>query len=622
MRRATLALAVLAVGVLTAALVRGPSPERAGAASHREAPLISLDPTADITDFFMFRSYEAGKQDNVVMIMNVIPAQEPSAGPNYYNFDPSVTYGFNVDNNQDGATDSRIEFKFENEIRGAVAALGFPLSFLGDVPPGSGAVVPPITALDGPGSEGFGLRQKYTVTMSSRATGGTNKRELASGLIAVPSNVGPRTMPNYAALAEQGVYNLAGGGRVFAGQRQDPFYIDLGGVFDTLDLRRMPPLLTAAEDANDGLNSFGIDMLGGYNVNTIAIEIPAAMVSDGARVIGAYANTTRPRATVTGSGGGQVQVQRLANPLVNELIIGTADKDEWNRTDPNGEEATVGYYLKPRLAAALQLVYGVPTGCTPFGTPECSPSPAANTDLTLGNLNRTDLVNILLKYAPTDANLSELLRLDLSVAPAPLAAQKRLTLFAGDMAGWPNGRRPRDDVTDVALRVIGGPNYIAGRAGDGVNADDAPLLDRFPFLALPADGRNYVSGTTQTPHQTPANPPAGGSGAAPPPPPASTPPSLGGTGTVKPPTANAPASRPAVQAKVVATRIIRTEAGRRVAVRVRSAASTARVRIVLRARNGRVLANVVRSVATNRLARVPNLRVARDAARVSVSVVS
>lgn len=617
MRRAALGVAALAVGVLTVALVRGPSPDGAGAASHREAPLISLDPTADITDFFMFRSYEAGKQDNVVMIMNVIPAEEPSAGPNYYNFDPSVTYGFNVDNNKDGSTDSRIEFKFQNEIRGAVAALGFPLSFLGNVPPGSGAVVPPITALDGPGSEGFGLRQKYTVTMSSLASGGTNATELASGLIAVPSNVGPRTMPNYAALAEQGVYNLTGGGRVFAGQRQDPFYIDLGGVFDTLNLRRTPPLLTAAEDANDALNSFGIDMLAGYNVNTIAIELPAAMVSNGAQVIGAYANTTRPRATVTGSGGGQIQVQRLANPLVNELIIGTSDKDEWNRTDPNGEEQFAGYYLKPRLAAALQLVYGVPTGCTPFGTSDCSPNPAANTDLTLGNLNRTDLVNVLLKYAPTDTNVSELLRLDLSVAPVPLAAQRRVTLFAGDMAGWPNGRRPRDDVTDVALRVVGGPNYIAGLAGDGVNVDDAVLLDRFPFLALPADGRDYVSGTKQTPHQTPANPLAGGGGTTPPPPPASTPPSLGGTGTVNPPT-----SRPAVQAKVVATRIIGTKSGRRVAVRVTSTKSTAKIRIVLKARNGRVIANVVRSVRTNRLATVPNLRVVRGAARVSVSVVS
>jgi hypothetical protein len=551
------------------------------------------------------------------MIMNVIPAQEPSAGPNYYNFDPSVTYGFNIDNNKDGAFDSRIEFKFQNEIRGAVAALGLPLSFLGNVPPGSGAVVPPITALDGPGSEGFGLRQKYTVTMSSLATGGTNKTELASGLIAVPSNVGPRTMPDYAALAQQGIYNLAGGGRVFAGQRQDPFYIDLGGAFDTLNLRRMPPLLTAAEDANDALNPFGIDMLAGFNVNTIAIELPAAMVSNGAQVIGAYANTTRPAASVTGTGGGQIQVQRLANPLVNELIIGTPDKDEWNRSDPNGEETTVGYYLKPRLAAALQLVYGVPTGCTPFGTPECSPNPPANTDLTLGNLNRTDLVNVLLKYAPTDTNLSELLRLNLAVAPTPLGGQKRLTILAGDMAGWPNGRRPRDDVTDIALRVVGGPNYIAGLAGDGVNVDDAELLDRFPFLALPADGRNYVSGTKQTPHQTPANPLGAGGGTTTPPPATSTPPSLGGTGTVTP-----PASRPAIRAKVVATKIVRTKAGRRVAVRVNGSGSTARIRIVLRASNGRLVANVIRSVRTNRLVTVPNLRVARAAARITVSVAS
>lgn len=614
MRKAALGVAALVVAALTAALVRGPSPNPATAASHREAPLIALDPTADITDFFMFRSYEAGRDGNVVLVMDVIPGEEPSAGPNYYNFDPSVTYGFNVDNDKDGATDTRIEFKFRNEIRGAVKALGLPLSYLGNVPPGSGAVVPPITALDGAGSEGLGLRQNYTVTMSKRIGAGiAQTTELGSGLFAVPSNVGPRTMPNYAALADQGVYSLAGGVRVFAGQRQDPFYIDLGGAFDTLNLRRTPPLLTAAEDATDDVNPFGIDMLAGFNVNTIAIEVPAAMLSEGSQVIGAYANTSRPAATVQGSGSGQVQVQRLANPLVNELVIGTPDKDQWNRSDANSEEDFLGYYLKPRLAAALQLVYGVPTGCTPFGTSACSPNPPANTDLTLGNLNRTDLVNVLLKYSPDETNLSELLRLNLAVPPTPLAGQKRLTILAGDNAGWPNGRRPRDDVTDVALRVVGGPNYIAGLAGDGVNVDDAVLLDRFPFLALPADGRNYVSGNKQTPHAVP--PATGGGTGGSPPPPVSTPPSLGGTGAVEKPTA-----RPSVQARVVSSRIVVTKTGRRLSLRVQSARRTATLRIVLRARNGRVLENVVRTVRTNRSVIVPNLSVTRGTARLSVSV--
>jgi len=174
-----------------------------------------------------------------------------------------------------------------------------------------------------------------------------------------------------------------------------------------------------------------------------------------------------------------VQVQRLANPLVNEAIIGTEDKDRWNATEPEDEEQFLDYYLNPRLALALQLVFGVPAATS----------------------GRQDLVDLLLKYAPGDKQLSELLRLDLRVPPTPLPAQRRMTVLAtpSDPAGWPNGRRPRDDVTDIAVRVVGGPNFIAARAGDGVNRNFAPTRPTFPFLATPQVGRDRV-------HQ---NPPAG-----------------------------------------------------------------------------------------------------------------
>ena len=497
-----LVLAALMVVAVTAA-IRGPSPDSAGAASHREAPLISLDPAADNTDTYFFRSYEPGKADKIVMVMNVLPGEEPSAGPNYYNFDPNVRYTFNIDNNQDGrANDVRVSFDFRNEVRGVVDALGLPLSYVGNLGP-----VPPITTLDGPGSEGLGLRQRYNVSIE-RASEPRGQKRVASDLIAVPSNVGPKTMPNYDALAAQGIYDLGNGIRVFAGQRNDPFAIDLGATFDTLNFRRFPPLLTAAEDLNDAVNPFGFDQLSGFSVHTIAIEMPASLVTaDGKDAettaspkLGLYAATERPVVTVRGGvpRGGQplnpsfrgVQVSRLANPLVNELIIGTKDKDEWNGGDPDGEEKFVDYYLKPRAALALQLAFGFPTGCTPFGTPACSPNPPAATDTTLGNFNRDDLVNILLKYAPSDTNLSELLRLDVGVDPVPLAAQKRLGILAADPAGWPNGRRPKDDVVDIAVRVVGGPNYIAARAGDGVNTDLSPLPTTFPFVARPSDGRN------------------------------------------------------------------------------------------------------------------------------------
>ena len=444
---AFVALAAIAFAAV-AMLTNASAPDRAFAASHREAPLISLDPAADITDFFAFRSYEPGKADRVVLIMDVM-SEEPSSGPNYWNFDPNVTYSFSVDNDQDGTEeDVSFEFRFTTEFRGTSDALGLFLPYV---------ALPPVTALDGPGSEGLGLRQHYSITMVKKNGAGPKRTTLADGLIAVPSNVGPRTMPNYAALAAQGVYSLDGGIRVFAGQRDDPFYIDLGATFDTLNLRGP-----------------GVDMLSGFNVHEIALEVPATLLTGdtGATTIGAYASTSRPHETVRGKNGRieghgpDVQVQRLANPLVNEVVIGTKDKDYWNATEPEDEAQFVDYYDHPRFATALQAVFGAPA------------SPLL------------PLRDVFLKYGASDTHLSELLRLNLGVAPTPLASQNRLTILGGDNAGWPNGRRPIDDVTDIAVKVVGGTNYAA--AGDNVNSNDVALPASFPFLATPHDGRNRV----------------------------------------------------------------------------------------------------------------------------------
>jgi hypothetical protein len=298
-------------------------------------------------------------------------------------------------------------------------------------------------------------------------------------------------MPNYNALAQKGTYSLSNGISVFAGQRDDPFYIDLGGLFDTLNLGLSPlPIETNAQDANDGANAFGVDMLSGFNVQEIALEIPASMLTfDGKGAtetqtpkIGGVADTYRPLFTSRGRAeGGQIQqVERLANPLVNEVIIGTPSKDEWNTVDqnqPNSESGFLDYYLNPRLALALQLVLGVPAATT----------------------NRTDLRDLLLTYGG-QGGYSDLLRLDLHTAPTPLASQKRLGPLAHDADGkatpdaaaWPNGRRPIDDVTDIATRVVGGPNYINAQAADGINVNDKPLPAAFPFLASPWDGRNRI----------------------------------------------------------------------------------------------------------------------------------
>ncbi len=482
MRRKLPVLALLVAGscALVLAVGRGSGPGAALAASHREAPLISLDAPADISDFFMFRSYEPGHEGNVVLIMDTNPGEEPSSGPNYYNFDPNVTYRFRIDNDQDGrANDVVFEFKFKSEIRGDTAALGLPLN---------NVALPPITKLNGPGSEGLGLRQIYSVSM---IRGGFQRTELGSFLFAVPSNVGPRTMPDYNGLAAQGVYNLGNGIRAFAGQRDDPFYIDLGGLFDTLNLGLSPlPIETNAQDANDGANAFGVDMLSGFNIQEIALEIPASLLTaDGKGAtdtqtskIGGVADTYRPLFTSRGRGvGGQVeQVERLANPLVNEVIIGTPSKDQWNTVDqnqPNSESGFLDYYLNPRLALALQLVYGVPAATT----------------------NRTDLRDLMLTYGG-QGGYSDLLRLDLHTPPTPLASQKRLGPLAHDANGnatpdaaaWPNGRRPIDDVTDIATRVVGGANYINAHAADGINVNDKPLPAAFPFEASPWDGRNRI----------------------------------------------------------------------------------------------------------------------------------
>ena len=476
MRGRSLMFLLLVAGTLaaaTAVLLRGPSPEAGKAASHREAPLISLDPAADISDFFMFRSYETGRAARAVLVMNVNPGAEPSSGPNYWNFDPDVRYEFNVDNDLDGEEDIQFFVRFRTELRGLTRDLKLPLSYVG------GKTLPPVSDLR---SDGIGLRQRYSMWMveNGRST------RIAAGRIAVPSNVGPRTMPSYESLASQGIQTLGNGIRVFAGQRQDPFYIDLGGVFDTLNLRRDPPVLTAGEDANDNANPFGVDHLAGFNVSTIALEVPIGMLTSDGRgpaatdqpVLGAYASTSRRRLRVLGpahdpaTAGPWVQVQRLANPLVNEVIIGTVDKDEWNAREPEHERRFVDYYRNPRLALALELVVGVPAAKS----------------------NRQDLIDLLLKYAPSDTRLAELLRLDVSVPPTPLASQRRMGPLASpaDPAAWPNGRRPKDDVTDIAVRVVGGPNYIGARAGDGVNVDDVGLTAVFPFLAVPADGRNRV----------------------------------------------------------------------------------------------------------------------------------
>jgi hypothetical protein len=489
----------------------------AEAASHREAPLIALDPSADNTDVYAFVSYDAANlglpaaERRATLILNVNPGQDPSDGPNYFNFNDDVLYAIHIDNDRDGkAEDIVYEFRFKTENRPVVAAGGLtsPLPYLGN-PHIPLPVLQGITALDGPGSEGLTRRQTYSVT--EIRDGKRTELFRGSKLIAVPSNAGPATMPNYPALAAQGIYSDTGTGiRVFAGQRAETFYIDLGAVFDTLNLRRYLPALTPAEDI-DTVNPFGVNRFSGANISTIAIEVPIRRITSDHKpaavtenpVIGVYANTARQKFRELGQAGDPaaeagpwVQVSRMANPLVNELIITTPFKDDWNGAEPEDEAKFQAFYQNPVVATELNLVFGVPI--VPIdGSPANS---------------RTDLMNLLLKYPGQPLNgtncgqpCAELLRLDLRVPPTAPENQSRLgAALGGDPAGYPNGRRPNDDVTDITVRVVGGTNYIANHIGDGVNfLAGAPgivgvditangIAKNFPFLPTPYDGKNRV----------------------------------------------------------------------------------------------------------------------------------
>src|SRR5580692_5345567 len=289
-------------------------PKTLFAASHREAPITALDHKADITDWFAFVSPE--HPDRVILILNVDPFLEPSNGPNYFPFDPNVLYEMKIDNNFDGLPDVTFQFQFQSQIQMPGLFAGFA---------GVIAGIPPITALTGPRSEGLSATQTFTVNMVTNS----NNEHLNGGqtLYAVPTNVGPRTMPNYPALRQQGIFTLSNGIRVFAGTVSDPFFIDLGANFDSLNYRQAAGggVLPPAIDADDQHN-YAPNALAGFNVNSIALEVPIALLtSDGnlhpassaAAVIGTWGTTSRRRVSVLGEAterGGWAQVQRLGNP--------------------------------------------------------------------------------------------------------------------------------------------------------------------------------------------------------------------------------------------------------------------------------------------------------------------
>jgi hypothetical protein len=415
----------------------------ARASSHREAPLISNDPQADNTDVYAFVSPDA--PDTVTLIASYIPFENPQGGPNFYRFGDNVLYEIHIDNNGDGAEDIKFQLRFTTTVRNSN-------TFLYNTGP--------IKSLDDPNRN---VVQSYTLTRIDKGV----TTFVAGPMLTMPDNVGAASTPGYGGFGS-GVYQFrqADGsiGAVFAGQTDDPFFADLR-VFDLL------------YGAN--LSEVGNDSLAGYNVHSIAIQVPKATLrAASSPIIGVWATASRPTTTTRQPGsesstGNFVQVSRLGMPLVNEVVIPIGQKDKWNGSVPTDDGQFLQYVTTPEMPTLLNLLYNVPVPATP----------------------RNDLVQVFLMGVPglnqpTGVKPSEMLRLNTDILPT--ASPSRLGVLAGDLAGFPNGRRLTDDVLDITVQAAAG---ILGGAkvstlGDGVDRNDVPFRTTFPYLAFPHSGSN------------------------------------------------------------------------------------------------------------------------------------
>jgi hypothetical protein len=474
MRKAWIAIVggLLVAGLLALA---GPRPNAAVASSHREAPVISEDPVADNVDTYAFVSPD--RPDTVTLIANYIPLEEPAGGPNFAKFGDDVLYALHVDNDGDGNEDITYEFRFKTQIRN-------PNTFLYNTGP--------ITSLD---DEDWNIRQSYSVARVAQTGRG---EVLGENLPTPPVNVGPRSTPTYPALASAAVSDLPGGIKVFAGQRDDPFFVDLGSVFDLAGLRPFNSLhVLPLPDMP------GVDGVGGFNTHTIAIQVPISQLAVfGRPTIGVYASASRQSVTILESDGTRrsngrwQQVSRLANPLINEVVIPLGQKDRWNASDPKDDAQFVGRYTEPEVTRLENALYPVLDDAPETG--------------------RNDLVAVLLTGVPglnfTGSTPADLIRLNTSIPPsAPAGMGDRLGALGGDLAGFPNGRRLEDDTPDIELRAFAcgygpvvGPivesfGFCGGNAnrtpnnllGDGVDANETPFLAAFPYVASPHQGYEH-----------------------------------------------------------------------------------------------------------------------------------
>lgn len=465
-------------------LLGGIAVQPARASSHREAPLIANDPLADNTDVYAFRSTEAGREGFVTLIANFIPDETPGSGPHYFKFDDTVLYEIKIDNTGDGVQDISYQFRFSNQIKNPDTVLG--MASPNEALKGKGGVDPLISTIN---DEDYNEFQTYSV---SRVDGknGSKVKEIATVLSTPPSNIGKRTTPQYSTLAEQAVHEIAGNMRVFAGQRDEGFYIAVNKIFDTLNLDSIK-------------DTGGVDGLAGKNVHSIAIEVPIRdLTRNGAAptdstdpnsVIGVWSTTSRRTTNVLynqqrqGTKNGEwVQISRLGNPLVNEVVIPLKLKDAFNGLSPKDDAVAAPFVLDPLLPKLLKAVFKIDIPAAPRNDLVA----IFATGIKAGSVPGAPTFNTFL----SDGKPHEMMRLNVAIPPS--ANPSRLGLLGGDPAGHPNGRRVFDDVTDIALRAMAGgtpftpatnkaPNNVLG---DGVSQNDVPYLSKFPYLGLPHSG--------------------------------------------------------------------------------------------------------------------------------------
>jgi hypothetical protein len=471
--------------------------------SHREAPEISKDAVADSTDLYAFVSPD--KPNTVTLIANYIPLEAPDGGPNFYEFGDDVLYAINIDNSGDGKPDVSYQFRFTNQITD-------PNTFLYNTGP--------ITSLS---SSTWNRRQFYTVT---RVANGKSQ-VLGNGLACPPCNIGPLSTPNYPALATAAIHSLPGNRQVFAGQRAEGFYVDLGAIFDLADLRPFEQDHATFGLANTGLGAMaaGVNSTQGVNVHSIALQVPMTdLTSNGSvpssaasasSVIGVWTTASRQKARIINSGKGTVvqsgpwvQVSRLGNPLVNEVVVPMSKKDYWNAQPPAADKQFAAAVANPELAQLLPTLY-----------PGVFPNLAAYNKAAP---KRADLLAIFLTGIPSGVvtgfqnsmgtTEADILRLNMAIPPTT-SGESNLGLLGKDAAGFPNGRRVFDDVVTIELQALAGatlaltdkgftPDAAATKVTDGLTSSSTDTtasgaenyLASFPYLGVPNSG--FTAGTT------------------------------------------------------------------------------------------------------------------------------